>query len=175
MVTKLNDNEVDYDSLLRLQSPTKKINGKRKGNTFERTVAKHFNVRFGTKDFCRTPGSGAFATSHKHLPEHIRVRGDLITPKNFKYIIECKAGYTMHFEDVFRHNNVILGFIKQAALDAKLAKKKWVVVYQQTRRIPIAVTNEFFPGIKKYMNLNGEYFIYPLEEFLKLPDDIFID
>ena len=40
----------------------------------------------------RSPGSGAFSTTHK-LPDHLKFSGDLITPKNFRFIIECKKGY----------------------------------------------------------------------------------
>ena len=70
----------------------KKVNSRAKGNRFENKIAKTLNERFDTKEFCRTPGSGAFATTHK-LPEYLKVYGDLITPEKFKFIIECKKGY----------------------------------------------------------------------------------
>ena len=70
----------------------KKVNSRAKGNRFENKIAKTLNDRFNTKEFCRTPGSGAFATTHT-LPEYLKVYGDLITPEKFKFIIECKKGY----------------------------------------------------------------------------------
>ena len=71
----------------------KRINSRRKGNAFERKISTLLNERFETNEFCRSPGSGAFATTHK-LPQHIKVHGDLITPEKFKFVIECKSGYT---------------------------------------------------------------------------------
>ena len=70
----------------------KKVNSRTKGASFERQIATMLNKRFNTKEFSRTPGSGAFATTH-NLPEHLKLHGDLITPKNFRYCIECKKGY----------------------------------------------------------------------------------
>ena len=70
----------------------KKVNSKAKGSSFERQVAKILNDRLGTTEFSRTPGSGAFATTHS-LPDHLKIYGDLITPQNFKYCLECKKGY----------------------------------------------------------------------------------
>ena len=71
----------------------KRVNSKAKGGAFERQIAKLLNEQFKTKEFNRTPGSGAFATTHD-LPEHITVAGDLITPLNFKFCIECKRAIT---------------------------------------------------------------------------------
>ena len=42
----------------------KKVNSRTKGATFERQIAAMLNKRFDTKEFSRTPGSGAFATTH---------------------------------------------------------------------------------------------------------------
>jgi Holliday junction resolvase len=70
----------------------KKVNSRTKGSTFERQIAKKLNERFNTTEFMRSPGSGAFASTHT-LPEHLKIHGDLITPKNFKFCIECKKGY----------------------------------------------------------------------------------
>ena len=74
-----------------------RVNSRRKGNAFEREIAKLFNTRFNTSEFARTPGSGAFATTHT-LPEYLQIHGDLITPKDFAYVIECKTGYDITFE-----------------------------------------------------------------------------
>ena len=58
--------EDNYD-LSKLKSKKKRKNSRAKGNAFERKIAETLNKRFNTKEFCRTPGSGAFATSHKKL------------------------------------------------------------------------------------------------------------
>ena len=84
----MNDN---YD-VSKLRKKKTRVNSRTKGSTFERKIASMFNDRFGTKEFSRTPGSGAFATTHS-LPAHLKIYGDLITPEKFKYCIECKKGY----------------------------------------------------------------------------------
>ena len=80
--------EDKYD-LTSLRKKPKRKNSRTKGNTFERHIAKTLNDRFETTEFSRSPGSGAFATTHT-LPEHLKIYGDLITPQNFKFCIECK-------------------------------------------------------------------------------------
>ena len=77
----------------------RRVNSRSKGNRFERKIAKLLNERFETKEFCRTPGSGAFGTTHASLPKHIKVHGDLITPEKFKFVIECKSGNTVELDD----------------------------------------------------------------------------
>jgi len=69
----------------------KKVNSRAKGSSFERQVAKILNDRLGTTEFSRTPGSGAFATTHS-LPDHLKLYGDLITPQNFKKLLKFKKG-----------------------------------------------------------------------------------
>jgi hypothetical protein len=96
-----------------------RVNSKRKGAAFERKIAKLLNERFDTTEFNRTPGSGAFGTTHA-LPQHLIVQGDLITPQNFKYVIECKNGYKVELD--------------------------------------------------KYLLIKGKYFVYLLQDVLKLPD-----
>ena len=119
-----------------------RINSRTKGNTFERALAKKLNVRFDTKEFCRTPGSGAFATTHK-LPDYLQVHGDLITPQNFKFVIEAKRGYDIKFEDLWKPKSNLFSFIAQAARDGEKALFK------------------------------GVYYLYLLEDLLALKDDIF--
>ena len=62
----------------------KRINSRRKGNAFERKMASQLNERFGTKEFARTPGSGAYATTHQNLPEHLKILG----PSTLKNLIQ---------------------------------------------------------------------------------------
>jgi Holliday junction resolvase len=71
----------NYD-ISKLNKKKKKVNSRAKGSTFERQIAKILNERFNTSEFSRTPGSGAFATTHS-LPDHLKIYGDLITPQNF--------------------------------------------------------------------------------------------
>ena len=119
----------------------KRVNSKAKGGAFERKVANMLNEQFNTKEFNRTPGSGAFATTHQHLPEHITVAGDLITPKNFKFCIECKKGYNdQTIYSLLDYNSKIWQFIEQCEKDAKKLNKVPMVIYKQDRKDILVIT-----------------------------------
>ncbi len=71
---------------------------KTKGNGFERIVANMLNELFNTTEFARAPTSGAFfgksnAFKKAGAAEHAKLTlaGDLTTPVDFKYTIECKC------------------------------------------------------------------------------------
>ena len=113
---------------------TKKVNSRAKANRFENKIAKTLNDRFDTKEFCRTPGSGAFATTHT-LPEYLKIYGDLITPQNFKYIIECKKGYTEEqVSDLLNPKSTISKMIAQAHRDSKKSSRKFLLFIGQNRQ-----------------------------------------
>jgi Holliday junction resolvase len=118
----------------------KRVNSKAKGGAFERQIAKMLNEKFETKEFCRTPGSGAFATTHE-LPEHITVAGDLITPLNFKFCIECKKGYNdQTIYSLLDYNSKIWQFIEQCEKDAKKMNKMPMIIYKQDRKDILVIT-----------------------------------
>ena len=150
----------------------KRVNSRRKGNAFERKMASSLNERFDTKEFARTPGSGAFATTHKNLPEHLKIQGDLITPQNFKFVIECKSGYTLELDDPFKKNSDLWDFINQAKRDASTANKDWMVIYKKTRRTTLVIVGNSHP-VHRRMEINGEYFVYAYEDFVRLDDSWF--
>ena len=164
----------NYESLLGFGefSKKKRVNSKRKGSNFERKIAKILNERLDTKEFSRTPGSGAFATTHKNLPENLRIQGDLITPTSFPFVVECKNGYDVQLDDLFKRKSDFKSFISQAQKDASHANKEWMVIYQKTRRMAVVVVGKQY-DVKPELVLDKSYFIYPLNEFLKLPDKIF--
>tara|TARA_Y100001937_G_scaffold12322_1_gene15633 strand:- start:5515 stop:6036 length:522 start_codon:yes stop_codon:yes gene_type:complete len=120
----------------------KKVNSRAKGNRFENKIAKTLNDRFNTKEFCRTPGSGAFATTHT-LPEYLKVHGDLITPEKFKFIIECKKGYNNEqISDLLNPKSTISKMIAQAHRDSKKSSRKFLLFIGQNRKEPVAITND---------------------------------
>jgi hypothetical protein len=70
---------------------------KLKGNSFERDVAMMLNTLLDTQEFSRAPTSGAFfgktnAFKKAGASEHAKLTlaGDLTTPANFRFTIECK-------------------------------------------------------------------------------------
>jgi len=136
----------------------KKINSRAKGNRFENKIAKTLNERFGTKEFCRTPGSGAFATTHK-LPEYLKVYGDLITPEKFKFIIECKKGYNEEqVSDLLNPKSTISKMIAQAHRDSKKSSRKFLLFIGQNRKEPVTITNDLTLPVKgpKFQGLSGD-------------------
>ena len=108
----------DYDLTNLQKGEKKRTNSKAKGGRFERKIASMFNDRFKTEEFSRTPGSGAFATTH-NLPEHLQIYGDLIAPQNFKYCIECKKGYkNIKINHILDYSSQFWKFIVQFEKDS---------------------------------------------------------
>lgn len=170
MVPKKNPND-----LLKLENDfyvKPRVNGKRKGASYERQLAKKLNLRFNTKDFSRTPGSGAFATTHT-LPKHLQIHGDLITPENFKFVIEAKRGYDITLEDLWKPKSNFFKFIEQARRDGRAAQKPWVLVYKKDRQKEIVICEHQF-GMSERALINSKYYIYLLDDLLKLEDSEFI-
>ncbi len=149
----------------KLRKKPKRKNSKAKGSAFERKVAKILNEHFETTDFQRSPGSGAYATTHT-LPDHLKIHGDLITPKNFIYSIECKKGYNdLDLYSLLNPNSKIYEFIKQAEKDADQAKKEAIVLMAQDRRDIIALIKED-SHISNQLNLNKKRIIHILNNYI---------
>lgn len=130
----MNDN---FD--LKKLTKKKRINSKTKGATFQRKIASILNTRFNTSEFCPTPGSGAFATTHK-LPDYLKISGDLITPKGFNYSIEAKKGYNdINLGSVFNINSDLYKFVLQAIRDSERENKRMIIVFQQDRKEILAL------------------------------------
>lgn len=170
----MNDN-FEISALLKKKS--KRLNSKNKGNAFQRKIAKTLNDHFKTSDFCPTPGSGAFATTHK-LPEHLQIYGDLITPRTFKFVIECKKGYNKeNLGSFFNPKSELLNFIEQVKRDSLKANKDWMVIFQQDRKVVLSIIDATKPSVKHFLGttsttdyilLGGKYLVAPLESILKL-------
>jgi len=154
----------------------KRVNSKAKGGAFERKIATMLNEQFETKEFNRTPGSGAFATTHV-LPEHITVAGDLITPLNFKFCIECKKGYNdQTIYSLLDYNSKIWQFVEQCEKDAKKMKKVPMIIYKQDRKDTLVITYKdmfttMIPSITIFKDnietlTANTYSIYKLEDVL---------
>jgi hypothetical protein len=170
---------IDEYDLTNLSSDTKRrTNSKAKGSRFERKIAGMFNDRFDTQEFSRTPGSGAFATSHT-LPEHLQMYGDLIAPKNFRFCIECKKGYSnIKINHLIDYSSQLWNFIEQCEKDSSKCDKEPMVLFQQDRQPILAITPEkwiysshntegFTPYIKIGKNNSTQYLVLPFEQILK--------
>lgn len=122
----------DFLDLSKLEKPKKKKRkqSKKIGNTYEREVCKKFNERFNSKEFCRSPNSGAFGTTH-NLPEHLQLHSDILTPKNFKFCIECKKNYNkLGIRDLLNPESLIFSFLEQASKDSVKSKKDFIIIWK---------------------------------------------
>jgi len=160
----------------------KKVNSRAKGSTFERQIAKTLNDRFNTLEFSRTPGSGAFATTHT-LPEHLKIYGDLITPQNFKYCIECKKGYNnINLYSLYNYSSELWGFLDQCQKDSEKCYKSPMVIFKQDRQptlaiVPYSPTSPFVETEKNIQIVKEEitYRIYLFDDLLKEPESFWFD
>ena len=161
------ENNLNYEELEKdLKKPRK--NSKRKGSNFERKVVKLLEERFDMP-FSRTPGSGAFATTHKTIQE---MSGDIITPAGFKFCIECKSGYDheLHMTKLFDPRGRLYDFIRQAVRDAKKARKHWMLIWKGTRKQALVFCEkDFFSSCAK-VQVNSRCWMYKLEDVLKKED-----
>lgn len=147
---------------------TKRVNSRTKGNAFERKVAQILNEHFKTTEFCRSPGSGAFATVH-NLPEHLNLGGDLLTPKDFPYLIECKKGYDFKVADLFNPKSKFIEILVKLDKEALKHKKSSLLIFQQDRQ-NILVVKPCHPReftVKRVELSNEAKVIMTLDDFLK--------
>ena len=158
----------------------KKVNSRKKGVNFENKICKILNARFKTTDFMRSPGSGAFATTH-NLPEHLRIYGDLITPKDFDFAIECKKGYNKVFiDDFFKKNSDLWKFWSQGTRDAKKSEKWPLIVWQQDNKTILAILDADYEPTSGYLNNTDiepirykNILVYKLEDLLNITKDVY--
>ena len=157
----------------------KKVNSRAKGSSFERQIAKILNDRLGTTEFSRTPGSGAFATTHS-LPDHLKIYGDLITPQNFKYCIECKKGYNnQNLYSLYNYSSEVWKFIDQCQKDSDKCGKIPMVIFKQDRQPTLAIIpSNVVVRSNNYIEIHKEalhYRVYMFDDLLKEEDIIWID
>ena len=159
----------------------KRVNGNRKGKNYERDVCKDLGKRFGG-EFRRVPMSGGFFGGMNHFKnkevnESARdvLCGDIITPKDFPFVIECKN----YFDTPKIHNLVGNGdttldkWIEQARLEAKTTNKPWIIIFKVTEYrgnqyvvVDAATFMKVSPGkIHKSIYYN-ESFVFDYEYFM---------
>lgn len=116
---------------------------KRKGSAFENEIAKFLNGVHGTEEFARTPGSGAwmgrsnaFKRSGVAAAAQETLRGDLITPSTFPFVIECKS-----YNDYPVYHGIIKGpdkhldkWLLEVEFDAEQANSSPMLWFKTTRK-----------------------------------------
>ena len=167
-----------YD-ITKLRSKPKRKNSRTKGQGFERQIAKTLNDRFKTTEFSRSPGSGAFATTHQ-LPEHLKIYGDLITPKNFKFCIECKKGYNnLNLYSLYNHRSEFWKFIEQCEKDSGKCNKLPLLIFKQDRQPALAIISGDINIHQEPQHINihknKTYKVYLFNELIKCWDSMWFD
>ena len=163
----------------------KRVNSRAKGSTFERKICQTLNDRFNTSEFSRSPGSGAFATTHT-LPDYLKIYGDIITPSNFKYCIECKKGYNKeNLYSLYNYSSDFWGFLDQCEKDSKKCDKIPMVIYKQDRQPTLAIIPNHVQTniLQPYIEIQKQedpftlrvYRIYKLEELLDDYDSLWFN
>ena len=122
-----------------------KVNGKQKGNSFERDIANQLSSRFHAftgieKSFRRNPDSGSFfggtnVDRTEIYDTDYALYGDLICPRTFKYSVECK-----HYKSAPPLNAIMKqkvtqwdDWIKQALQDANVSQKEMLLIIKYNR------------------------------------------
>jgi len=161
-----------------------KVNGKAKGNAFERKIANMFSERFREETgieqgFRRNPDSGSFfgGTNVSRNETHDTdwaVYGDLICPKNFYFSVECKHYKSAPTLNSFLKQDVKQWdlWIEQAQQDAKSSGKEMMIIIRYNNTETLTMTNPNVTRILPIMNYKSVE-IHTLETVLGLKDSFF--
>lgn len=161
------------------------VNGKSKGNTFERKIANVLSERFeghlGNKNgFRRNPDSGSFfggsnAMRTESYNLDYAIFGDLICPRAFRYSIECKHYKSPpSFQSVISHKvSQWDKWLEQAENDAASSSRLMSLIVKYNNVDEIVFLKDKIPGCLHSMY--RDYSIHLLEDWLKLPNDHFFD
>lgn len=165
-------------------TPVKKtVNGKQKGNGYERKIANLLSVRFATvtgidKSFRRNADSGSFfgGSNVSRTTQYDTTKatfGDIITPENFNFSLECKFYKTppsfsaMMKQDCKEWDK----WIGQAGQDCISANKKMAIIIKYNNVEDLVILTETF-GLTSVINYK-QYFVVSLTNWLTLPDTVF--
>ena len=163
-----------------------RVNGKQKGNTFEREIANQLSDRFYDftgieKSFRRNPDSGSFFGGTNVGRTEIydtdyAVYGDLICPRNFKFSIECK-----NYKDSPPLNAIMKQkvtqwdeWLKQASQDANVSNKEMLLIIKYNRTEIMAFLKGSLASIDLILRYK-DYCVYALDTVLKQENKFFFE
>ena len=156
-----------------------KLNSKSKGNRGELELVKILEKKFGKGRFKRTPMSGAYTGgANQELSENLSIEAkivlvsDIITPIDFRYIIEHKFIKEASFWDLFNEGSDLNSWIEQATYDAKFVNKQPMIVIKYNRKKRIVYIKEC---LGDYIFEYKGWHCYWLEDLLKLPETFFYE
>jgi hypothetical protein len=160
----------DFKPVKISQKKRVKINSKKKGNGFELLIAKKLTEWWG-ETFSRTPCSGGW---HKKHEEGKRVRGDLICPNSFPFMIECKKREEWSFDNVFSSKFVPLKWYKKLKeeLEADDSDQIPMLIFTKNR-LSVYCLSCWKPGDNiAYFGLMNDLYIYQLDDLIKCKSGI---
>jgi len=139
-----------------------------KGVLFERKIAKMLSGWWGDT-FSRTPLSGGW---QKKREEGKRVRGDIITPDNFPFLVECKKRELWTLDNVSKHHFVPLRWY--LTLEKECGNDKKPLLFFTKNNAPIFVMTDVFlsdsPFNIRIMHPKKHHglYIYDVQDFMLL-------
>jgi hypothetical protein len=175
------EEDFEVDDLTKKSKRKKGVNGNRKGKRTERELAKILTDRFGHV-FSRTLGSGnRWSQTTLTGKANDVFSGDLVTPDNFAYVLECKGGYPkITMDGIFENGNTELdGFLVQVSKDAHRTDKKPLLFWKKDFKpwIVFLKTKDLIEGcdtsIFQYYLKYREWTAVLLDKLLELPDEFF--
>ena len=160
------------------------VNGKQKGNSFERDIANTLSSRFHVytgieKSFRRNPDSGSFFGGSNIARTEIydtdyALYGDLICPRNFNFSVECK-----HYKTAPPLNGIMTQkvsqwdkWLNQAVQDATVSKKNMMMIVKYNRTETMVFLSGSIPSIELILRYK-DYCVYTLDTILKQEDKFF--
>ena len=163
-----------------------KINSKDKGNKFERDMSNLLSERFKKhtgleKSFRRNADSGSFFGRNNYYRTKTHdldnaCFGDIMTPKDFIFTIECKNYKTAPLLSAILKGKIKQwdDWLEQAINDSENANKSPILIVKYNGTTTIAFIKD---NLEKY-NIDfifryGEYYIYKLDDILSLNDTFF--
>ena len=161
-----------------------KVNGKNKGNAFERKIANLLSERFQThlgieKGFRRNPDSGSFfggknESRVESYDQDFALFGDLICPRAFMYSVECKNYKTPPSFASFLSGSITEWekWIAQAMSDSRKSNKSMLLIIKYNNVPEFVLTDRPLvgqPGRFKY----GPYDVYTLADFISADDSFY--
>lgn len=162
----------------------KAVNGKNKGNTFERKMANVLSDRFKDvlgieKGFRRNPDSGSYfgganvARTNQYDLDNACF-GDIMCPKEFKFTIECK-----HYKTPPTFQSLVQGsvaqwdkWLSQAEQDSVSASKNFLLIIKYNNVDEIVFMKEKQP-VKEILTYK-DYYAYKLKDILDFSDSFFV-
>ena len=161
-----------------------KVNGKTKGNAFERKIANLLSDRFKDylgveKGFRRNPDSGSFFGGKNvarvdQYSQDYAIFGDLICPKEFNFSIECK-NYKAPPSFTAVLNGTVPEWDKwllQAGADSEKSGKHMLLIIKYNNVPEFVIVDKQIADLTCRYQYRGN-FVYLLSDFLSKADTFY--